>query len=511
MNQSIIVLIVDDEGATRQILVKHIPWQQLGVEQVYSAENGMEGLKLARELKPHIIISDIKMPHMNGIEMAKAIRKEQPDNCFVFLSAYADKEYLKTAIQIKATNFIEKPIDLEDITKLMTELIQEIKIRVFKMETNLLEEQLMTKVTLNEEDFVKLVLEAKPSFASNLNYYIAAFKLHVAMPSNEYLAYQEILTYNFPKESCIKSMDRVGILFLIVKGGEKWSQFKEKIQSVVSQMVEINKEGLIFISIINQSVRLSDLQEACEFVREGINRCFFEKENQVYVIQAAQPAYEVEHELFDTFEHELKEGREHELMMLLHTLYNQFEHSNGTSINYVKNVYFKLIFYVLQEVESRMLSSKLERREIIHRLNQSETLYRTAGVVKETLRKFFEMVQRAPTEVDDPFYKMHQYLEEHYQEIEFSIKDMANYFNFTQCYLCVMYKKKTGITINQALTQLRIDKAKELLKNPKLKLYDIAYKVGYADGKYFTKVFSKVTGITPKQFRERHWAYEDEI
>ena len=73
MNQSIIVLIVDDEGATRQILVKHIPWQQLGVEQVYSAENGMEGLKLARELKPHIIISDIKMPHMNGIEMAKAI------------------------------------------------------------------------------------------------------------------------------------------------------------------------------------------------------------------------------------------------------------------------------------------------------------------------------------------------------------------------------------------------------------------------------------------------------
>lgn len=511
MSQQVVVLIVDDEMATRQILVNHIPWKELGVERVYDAKDGEEGLKLARELKPHIIISDIKMPHMNGIEMAKILRLEQPHNSFVFLSAYADKEYLKTAIQIKATNFIEKPIDLDEITGLVKELVQEVKMGMMKVETNLLEEQLMLKLHLEKEEFLKLFLKVRPSFRNATPYYIVAFKLHVLVPSSEYMLYQGVLEDKFKRDNSIKSLSEKGILFLITKVEERWYDFKDKVQNLVNEIVEKNEDALLFTAMIDHSVQLEDVQETCEILEEEINRCFFYRENQVYVVQAIQPAYEVDKTLFETFHNYLKQGKEQELMVCLYQLYDRFREANGTSINYVKNVYFKLIFAVLQEAEACKLGVKLQRREILDRLNEAETLYLTAHVVKETAKKLLEEVCRLPSEVDDVVYRMQQYLEEHYKEIEFSIKDMAEYFNFTQCYLCVVYKKRYGRTINQTLTQLRIEKAKELLKNPNLKLYDVAYEVGYVDGKYFTKVFNKIVGMTPKQFRERHWAYEREV
>lgn len=116
------VLIVDDEAMPRTVLQTYIPWSELSVTQVHLATDGEEAVAQARRFRPEIIISDIKMPRLSGLEMAAAVREFLPDCQFIFLSGYSDKEYLKSAIRLRAANYVEKPLDLEEITAAVREI-----------------------------------------------------------------------------------------------------------------------------------------------------------------------------------------------------------------------------------------------------------------------------------------------------------------------------------------------------------------------------------------------------
>ena len=109
------LLIVDDEMLTRTGLISSISWENLGIDEVYEASDGIEGLKMAEKHKPEIILSDVRMPRMNGIDMLYKVRENAPDTVFIFMSGYSDKEYLKAAIKLRAVNYVEKPLDLVEI------------------------------------------------------------------------------------------------------------------------------------------------------------------------------------------------------------------------------------------------------------------------------------------------------------------------------------------------------------------------------------------------------------
>lgn len=121
------LLVVDDESATRNGIIRHLDWRQLGVGLVEEARDGLEGLEIARLLHPDIVISDIRMPGMNGVEFTTHIRDLYPECKIIFLSGYSDKEYLKAAIQLGAINYIEKPINIDELqetVKRAVELVQ---------------------------------------------------------------------------------------------------------------------------------------------------------------------------------------------------------------------------------------------------------------------------------------------------------------------------------------------------------------------------------------------------
>jgi two-component system response regulator YesN len=109
------LLIADDDPMFLHSLVGHIPWGELGVEIAGMATNGKEALALYRERRPELLLSDIRMPLMDGINLATAVREIQLDCQIIFMSVYADKEYLKMAIKLQAVDYIEKPVDREEL------------------------------------------------------------------------------------------------------------------------------------------------------------------------------------------------------------------------------------------------------------------------------------------------------------------------------------------------------------------------------------------------------------
>ena len=109
------LLIVDDEELTRTGLISSIDWDSLGITEILQADDGVNGLEMARLHKPEIILCDVRMPRMTGIAMLERLEKILPDCVPIFMSGYSDKEYLKAAIKLKAVNYIEKPLHPEEV------------------------------------------------------------------------------------------------------------------------------------------------------------------------------------------------------------------------------------------------------------------------------------------------------------------------------------------------------------------------------------------------------------
>lgn len=118
------LLLVDDEAHVREGICARISWEKLGITELKTAKNGCVGLELSREFKPDIVLTDVRMPRMDGIEMAFAIREELPDCCIIFMSGYSDKEYLKSAITLKAISYVEKPMDLDELFDAIAKAVQ---------------------------------------------------------------------------------------------------------------------------------------------------------------------------------------------------------------------------------------------------------------------------------------------------------------------------------------------------------------------------------------------------
>lgn len=123
----ITLLIVEDEAAARSILTEFVSWKEMGIEKVYSTGDGLSALDLAREINPDIILSDIKMPKMNGLEFAEQYRRDNFDCQFIFLSAYPEKDYFRAAMRLRAVNFVEKPIRISQIEEAVQNALAEIR------------------------------------------------------------------------------------------------------------------------------------------------------------------------------------------------------------------------------------------------------------------------------------------------------------------------------------------------------------------------------------------------
>ena len=108
------LLLADDETATREGILEAINWRELGIGEVQSAKNGIAALEIAAEFVPDILLTDIKMPRMNGIDLAYKIRELNPDCSILIMSGYSEVDYLKSAIHLSAVNFVDKPVEIEN-------------------------------------------------------------------------------------------------------------------------------------------------------------------------------------------------------------------------------------------------------------------------------------------------------------------------------------------------------------------------------------------------------------
>jgi two-component system response regulator YesN len=504
------LVIVDDEKLTRECLLKYVNWSKLEIGTIYTVASGYEVLGIMQEHPVDILISDIKMPRMNGIELATQVRADYPECKIVFLSGYSDKEYLKSAIQLKIYRYIEKPLNLSEIEDVLLNIVKELK----------------------EETSKK---EKEAILVSGLEKSIPVMKQEIALtlvnPNIDYTVFRKKYTplyFSWPDESPL-----FVCCILPDEAPDKWSKNKQLINEIY-RIIEIelisnpldfyagqNLDGMVVLIVnhINRASLLdilpllqkylydslqltvtigissiifdvrslpSGYSEACQTVQER----FYLGTNQIISHRNSNNGSHLDASLFETIQINF-EGVSNLFDILLERKYKDIEN--------VKQNLYKLYGIMMQRTLNKNIIPFTE----------------FATMTLKQIREFILFGMHALKTLGDDQYDPKvkdaiYYILWNYYDTTLSIVAIADSVGLSPNYLCSLFKKNTGSTINDFILQIRVEKSKRLLRTTDLRLYEICEKVGVPDPNYFSALFKRIYGHTPREYRNSCKGDEDQ-
>lgn len=514
------LLIVDDEELTRNGLLQSLDWEKLGIDEVLVADDGMNGLEVARENRPDIILCDVRMPRLDGIGMLAQIQNFQPDIVSIFMSGYSDKEYLMSAIKMGAVNYIEKPIDEKELEGAIQKAI---------------EQSLRHKRESAAE-------------AMNANQAADSLAYYLTMPYNSCKAsVDELNTQFFKHYKNINKFKFISTIIVKLAGASEasyelpyiYQRLRKELANSHIHIIYTEKRLFHLVYHIYSDRPISD--STIEMVCARMQDAFSEKGNYYIAVGAVEEgivnayrSYEaavilLQKSFFFTPGTLMKNGvttpdksgnipgiiselkaalsspHEDTITGLLDKLHDSCHNSTTLLPNQVKTYYFDLFSELYNHRQKNLLVDdlSLENNDNIMDIMDSCFSYENLhNLLLEKMKHFFDEMNSNVSE-NKTIYLIKNYIASNYNNANLSVKDISDYAHLSVSYLCTFFKAETGTTLNQYITEYRMDRAKQLLVDPRNKISEISDKVGYNDGNYFGKSFKKIVGLSPSEYREK--------
>jgi len=505
------LLIVDDESYTREGIIEMIPWNELDIKEIRQAFDGVNALEVMNEYKPDIILSDIKMPRMNGIDLAINIRDIYPDCSIIFMSSYSDKSYLKSAIQLKAVNYIEKPLDLKELyNSIKNANLEMLKIKTLKenieskLTLELIKEHNISKTdellsnyfsnnfidTLKTYSFVNVIVKFFDEIYENKNMIINSIKNIIRTYDFESLISinndNSLVIHLFKKNIGINYRDDSSLNLLLLRISEYIDNFTKHYICVGSIVNAIDN---IHISYkVSQSLLL--------------NIFYFDYNSIIFNITEIDSNYKIKKIIYKDFEDILKRGDKNAAFSYTQKLHKEFKVPGAYSPSFIKDVYYNLILIVISYSNSKniKLDNSYQSETLLNNILHFNNIYELNNLLWNKIDILFTSLNDTNI-ISEPIEKVIEFINTNYSDPNFSLDEISKNTFLTSSYICVIFKNFMGLTVNKYINGLRIKKAKDLLKNPEIKMKDIATKTGYSDGNYFSKIFKKETGYNPSDYR----------
>ena len=510
------LLIVEDERMTREGLVESLDWQQIGVHKVFSAENGEAGLHLAKRVLPDIVLTDIRMPRMDGITMASHIREILPECRIVFLSAYSEIDYYKAAIDLKAIRYLDKPVEPEQLKAVVSEAVAECMLISRLKSTHELQQmqerqkfadaicageseqvliseynRLKLRTTFRIKDWCTAIiiyfrLDFEDEMKEDITILASSLCQSVIYPSlcsirhkNRFtlllFAPSEISEHHI-KTTCRKLQDKLQSHIHAIAVGKPFRGIGNANKSYAAAKKVLDK---IYLYPWGHTVFYSeDLEKAT-----GISS--YSKEKSIIL-------------------RELSDADEEAAHLACTALYEKLLEKKDLVFSKARELYFEIISEVFQKADSLHLQIKEEEGEAISWivLIESYNLEELHGFLCRQISLYFTAMEDSKIEKKQVL-AIKNYISKNFMNDSLSIGDISGYLHMSASHVCMMFKKETGDTINNYLTEYRLVKAKQYLRETLLTASEISAKVGYRDSSYFGRLFRKRTGMTPNEYRNQ--------
>lgn len=534
------VFLVEDEVVMRKGIKNNIPWEKEGFVLVGEASDGELAYPLIKKTKPDILITDIKMPFMDGLELSSIVKKEMPNTKIIILSGYGEFDYAKQAISIGVTDYLLKPIS----SAKLLESIKEVAAVIEKEQEQLkmmeqYENEMRENITIKRQNLFQKILAGQSSAmeimeeAQDLGleltapaYLVMMFKTVIYGDSSCYsealvkaskeimdlaASYEQVLTFDRGLE---------GLAFVIKGDGE------EELQDFTAEFVRALKAVMdgyhsveYFGGIGSVVQRLRDLSQSYDAASKAFSSRFFTEWNKIISYKDVSKMHHLNEDKIDLnaiqssqmdrkeVEDFLKNGTIEEVDNFIEEYFLRVGESNYKSLMFRQYIVMDLFACVLGFLEGLGVNpDKLP--EELQNINETATKILSIENLKFRLRKLFsEAIQLRDNASKGKFHLLLEeakhYIKENYYHNDISLNTVATNVNISPSYFSSIFSQETGQTFTEYLTEVRIEKAKELLMCTNLRASEIGYQVGYKDSHYFSYIFKKETGCTPKEYRMR--------
>lgn len=530
------IFLVEDEFVVREGIKKNIDWAGHGYEFVGEAGDGELAYPMIQKLKPDIVITDIKMPFMDGLELSKLIKNEFPHIEIIILSGYAEFDYAKEAISLGVAHYLTKPISGEELLKEIDRLAE--KIEENKRERELREKYISDMKENTVEEQRKLFQYMVTGTKSVPELHDLAKKLSIDILAIYYnLVLLNISSVNHAEEEYSGS---------VVGAYEKISELIEGEKAI---LFDRNTEGLAILYKADSEEELINIQtESIEKMEDilagypsiiyygGVGRPVGRIRELSISFEAASRAYahsryfgegngfsnaiNIEEKLNAPSDEEinlskvdpreidrkhitefLKKGEKEEI------IYFVDEFINNIGENVIKSNIFRqyLAMDTYFGVVAFVDELGLDRGEIEQFDIASGDLQDVASTIDYFVRIITKAIELRNSNVKNKYSgvieKIIEYIDEHYADDDLSLNLLASNANFSPNHLSMMFSQQTGVSFIKYLTDYRMNKAMELLRCTNKRSADIGLEVGYKDPHYFSYCFKKYQGVTPTQYR----------
>jgi len=519
------LLIVDDEKHYTDSLTETLPWHELGIGQVYKAYNGNQALELLDSVPVDILMTDIQMPKMNGIKLIEEAMKVNPKIKCLLLTGYADFQYAKKAIELKAMDYVLKPADDEELLNSVHNIIQKIENeRMFDTSMSVYKDQIRS---LRSELLLKILRGTlqSSSLAEKLKRYdvqtLIGGYVHVSLIQwdelfNQYDAYSQSL-FRFAITNIMEEIfkerydiwaasDEDGTITALVYDHSgaplDLTWVDQQIDRLKAEVKSLLKGGITVITP-GECLFPNDLQS-----------CYLKGKSQLSSRKNGESSYERTEEesalfnmlyapplLTHLLESEQWEEAEKKIGRILNVLYitNSPEH--------LRDVYFFLsnAFLYITKKHGKALSEMIKPELAQYFLGKP---FFHVGQLEqwaiEILQQFKRGMVYAPANRHEVIVKrMQEYIRANLDK-DISLTMLADNIYLHPNYLSKVFKQQMDLTVSQYIYYQRMDKASQLLKQTDDKIYNIGSQVGYPNTNWFIKKFKEYSQLTPQEYRDRH-------
>lgn len=523
------VLLVDDEELDLEGMIQFIPWSELGMEVKGSVNNALSACTVLDQHPIDILVSDVNMPYMSGLELARIALQRKPDIRIIFVSGYQEFSYVQQALSLNAYSYVLKPMDdselVASLMKVKRDLDEEMKRRE-------VEEAYQHLIPIAKSELLVRLLEGEDTsnkeFMSKLfvSHELNALKwpLRVAVMELDLLPRagtgrsQSSATQHERSRIFLQQLHEAARLRGVVPYCKISSQRiallleAEGIDDAVKHLLEIAQRKLSLTVTTGLGSSAHHVEQLYKSYQEGIQavegKMFLGKGGIIkYEEFSAEPGM-LDARMLDVHMKALVTAmKDYELVQIYDEIEGMFQSVAGFRSRFTVHNLSNYIIWKLDQYLNEMNEDLFELLGIEIRNLDILLEFETINDIRSWLvRRVFEISERLHLKSntkDRKFIRNVMKTMKDRMSDNITLKDIALHFSFSPSYLGFLIKEKSGHTFNELLVQLRMEKACELLKQPGLKIYEIADQVGYRYLPYFSRQFKEKFGMTPLEYRKK--------
>lgn len=528
------ILIVDDEPKVRRGLVSKLDWERLGCMVIGEADNGNEAKQMIEAHHPDIVITDIKMPGMNGLELSEYINDHYPDIKVILLTGYDEFSFAQAAIHSNVFSYLVKPTLPKEITEVVGSAVRQIELaRKEKEDIKHLREMLDTAIPVMRNQILHEMLSG---FCTNMDslleraelcgiqirsYCVVVMELFRYLNSEENRYEKELLdrlevreamreVMKGPELEIFESLNGEKPVFLVYSGNPSGLREADLIEKVRRLRDTLKKTAELdtFIAVSPVHCDVRDIHRVyCRCLNALSFRDIFTSDS-IILTKDIQSIEDDTYSFAKLYANRLNENinacNRDKVRMILRDMFDIFSRSFSINLNHVKEMIWTVLYNLEKDMffsggglEIKLLTA-CNKQKIIGASALEEVFTNTSAIFEAVIeqiiqgkrKKYNEMIRRAC-----------DYIENNYNR-GISLDDVSAYTGISSSYLSRMFKDQMKMNFVEYLAKVRINKAKKFLEQPHVKAREVGEWVGIYNPAYFGSLFKKYTGKTPTEYRE---------